>query len=88
MIVEGWDIPEDEEEETSTPIATAPLATAADEGMFVRGWNEDAPGDFSYGWLMKASDKGYIVDVAVPQRDGSVKSVYMTFTKAVVMEDD
>lgn len=82
MIIEGWDIPEDEEETPSTP-----LATAADEGMFVRGWNEDAPGDFSYGWLLRVSDKGYTIDVAVPQKDGSVKSVYMTFTKAVVEEE-
>lgn len=73
-----WDI-EEEEENPSTP-----LATAADEGMFVRAWNEDAPGDFSYGWLMRVNDKGYLVDVAVPQRDGSVKSVYLVFSKAIV----
>lgn len=84
-----WEHLADEEEETpSTPMASTPMATAADAGAFVRAWNEDAPGDFAYGWLLRVSDKGYTIDVAVPQRDGSVKSVYMTFTKAVVVEDD
>lgn len=78
-----WECLADEEEETPS----TPLATAADEGMFVRAWNDDAPGDFSYGWLMRVSDNGYVVDVAIPQQDGSIKSVYLVFSKAVVEDE-
>lgn len=78
-----WDYLADKEEETPS----TPLATAADEGMFVRAWNEDAPGDFSYGWLMRVSDMGYLIEVAVPQREGTVKVVYKFFSKAVVEDE-